>query len=42
MSKMSFCKLKCGKRRFDRIGAMLGLAKAQSSDNIQRLECRIY
>ena len=35
-------KPRCGKKRFDRIGAMLALAKAQNARSINRLESREY
>jgi hypothetical protein len=35
-------KPKCSKKRFDKIGAMLALAKAQNARSIKRLECRMY
>jgi len=32
----------CRKRKFDRIGMMLALAKARKARSINRLECRAY
>jgi hypothetical protein len=32
----------CRKRKFDRIGAILALAKAEKARSIYRLECRAY